>query len=95
MADAAGLGKQVDRYKQGRGLNDPNKAWTPQEKADFTGVFNAPQVAPPATPQPLGEMRAIDDDVAAQQAANMADPSTQEKLNKMALLRAKYYGELK
>ena len=43
MADAIGLGKHVDRYKQARGVD---KAWSGQDKEDFAKVFNPAAKAP-------------------------------------------------
>ena len=70
-----------------------------QKGANKSGSLFAPApVAAPAAPVdnvPLGEMADIENSVAAQQAANAADPSIQDKLNKVAAQRAKFYGEVK
>jgi hypothetical protein len=38
-------------------------------------------------------MQDIEDDVAAKQKANLANPGVQDKLNAVAKARAKFYGE--
>lgn len=42
---------------------------------------------------PMGEMKDIEDGIAKQQAANLADPGMKDKLNAVAKARAKFYRE--
>jgi hypothetical protein len=62
-----------------------------------SGTLIAPAApAPKAAPVdnvPMGEMQDIEDDVAAKQKANLANPGVQDKLNAVAKARAKFYGE--
>lgn len=50
MADASGLGKHTDRYKQARGVD---KAWDAKEKEDFAKVFNPAAKAPAPVNAPV------------------------------------------
>jgi hypothetical protein len=75
-----------------------------QRGATQSGSLVAPAPAPKPEPAPevseakLKAMRGdypTDEGVAAQQAANLANPSLQDKLNAVARARAKFYGEAK
>lgn len=67
-----------------------------QRGAAQSGSLMEPPTAAPKAPVdnvPMGEMQTIDDDVAAKQKANLANPGVQDKLNAVAKARAKFYGE--
>lgn len=67
-----------------------------KELSDFSkgamksGTLMAPETPPTPKEVPMGEMQDIDDTVAAQQKANLADPSRAAALEKMATARLKF-----
>lgn len=81
--------------------NAYSKAWSQKEKEDFSkGASTGGSLLPvkktePEDKVPMGQMADIEKGVEKMQAANTADPSLAEKLNRVAKARAKFYGEAK
>ena len=78
MADASAFGKPTNKYKQ-----------------DMEAMVRGANALKPQAPieQPNGVIGDIENDVSAAQAHNAADPAIQDKLNKIAALRAAYYAK--